>query len=89
MQLCVAGEDEDAHEELEGADAELAEEQVVKALPSGSAAKFWEGVLKETHQQLLQEEEQQVQHWHSTHAHHAGTPPPLDPAGAWFLDTTC
>ena len=82
LRLClVAGDDEDAREDLECPDLDAADDPVVKAMPSGSAAKFWEGLLKDKHEQLLREEEQQVRHWQSSQLHHTDTSPPLDPAG--------
>ena len=84
--MCTAGDDEDAREEVECPDLEAAGDQVVKVMPSGSAAKFWEGLLKDKHEQLLKEEEQQVQHWHSNQLHHTDTSPPLDAAGQSALN---
>lgn len=77
-----AGDDEDARTDLECAELDLGDETLSRGEHSGSNAKFWEGLLKERHQQLLKEEEQQVQEqWRSHHLHSADASPALDPAG--------
>lgn len=81
--LLPAGEDEDGIDEIECPDVGLhGDDSPARGEPSGSNAKFWEGLLKEKHEQLLKEEEQQVREQYQTsHGHHVDTSPALDPAG--------
>lgn len=77
-----AGEEEDVHDDLECAELDLGDDSMSRSEHSGSNAKFWESLLKERHQQLLKEEEQQVrEQWRSHHLHSADVSPALDPAG--------
>ena len=83
----TAGDEEELVDELEcgdvGTNGEESPHPLVRADLSGSSAHFWEGLLKDKHQQLLEEDEQQVrQQWHSNPLHRAHASPPLDPAGA-------
>ena len=81
--LLPAGEDEDGIDEIECLEVGLhGDDSPARGEPSGSNAKFWEGLLKEKHEQLLKEEEQQVrEQWQTSHVHHVDTSPALDPAG--------
>ncbi|KAL3149213.1 hypothetical protein ABBQ32_002039 [Trebouxia sp. C0010 RCD-2024] len=75
------GDDDDARTDLECAELDLGDETLSRSEHSGSNAKFWEGLLKERHQQLLKEEEQQVrEQWRSHHLHSADVSPALNPA---------
>lgn len=61
---------------------DLGDETLSRSDHSGSNAKFWEGLLKDRHEQLLKEEEQQVrEQWRTHHMHPADASPALDPAG--------
>ena len=84
--LC-AGEDEDARDELECAELDLGDDSMSRSEHSGSNAKFWENLLKDRHEQLLKEEEQQVrEQWRSHLLHSADVSPAQDPAGmGWLL----
>lgn len=75
-------EEEDVHDDLECAELDLGDDSMSRSEHSGSTAKFWEGLLKERHQLLLKEEEQQVrEQWRSHHLHPADVSPAMDPAG--------
>ena len=70
------------HDDLECAELDLGDDSTSRNEHIGSNAKFWESLLKERHQQLLKEEEQQVrEQWRSHHLHSADVSPALDAAG--------
>ncbi len=79
----TAGEDEDAVEDTDCPDlSPHGEGSPARGEPSSSSAKFWEALLKEKHEQLLKEEEQQVrEQWQTSHLRHVDTSPALDAAG--------
>lgn len=80
----TAGEDEEALEDTECPDlSPHGEGSPARGEPSSSSsAKFWEALLKEKHEQLLKEEEQQVrEQWQTSHLRHVDTSPALDAAG--------
>ena len=81
-----AGDEEETIEEVECPELDpTGDDRMVRAEPSGSSAKFWEGLLKEKHEQLLKEEEQQVrEQWQTSHMRHMDASPAPDLAGGVF-----
>ena len=81
-----AGDDEEGLEELELPNEASGEVGMSRGEASLSAARFWEGLLRERHEQLVRQDEAAVQeHWQDQPLHENQVSPMLDPAGSLLL----
>ena len=81
-----AGDDEEGLEELELPNEASGEVGMSRGEASLSAARFWEGLLRERHEQLVRQDEAAVrEHWQDQPLHDNQVSPMLDPAGSLLL----